>query len=116
MEPTPGPLVDTPNPQSEEDGGATVETDYLYPALPILPEQHIVTDKVTVKHKIKVEDPNMITLETPWGYQEVPLYGNFPSPMGELDPINQEHQVDISPDGWKYQDDPSQQGGGGGGG
>ena len=73
-------------------------------------------DKVTVKHNIKVEDPNMITLETPWGYQEVPLYGNFPSPMGELDPINQEHQVDISPDGWRYQDDASQGGGGGGGG
>ena len=69
-----------PNAQITEDGSTTVETDYLYPAVPLLPQQHVVADKVTVKHDIMIEQGNMIELETPWGTQEVPLYGNYPSP------------------------------------
>ena len=60
-------MTPTPNAHVTEDGSSTVETDYLYPAVPLLPLQHVVSDKVTIKHDINVEEPNMIVLETPWG-------------------------------------------------
>lgn len=94
------PMSFTPNAQTTEDGSTTVETDYLYPAVSLLPLQHVVQDKVTVKHDIKVEQGNMIKLETPWGEQEVPLFGNFPSPEEELAPIAQRIGPE-EPDPWE---------------
>jgi len=101
------PMSFTPNPQTTEDGSSTVETDYLYPAVPLLPLQHVITDKVTIKHEINIEEPNMIQLETPWGVQEVPLYGNFPSPDEQLDPIVPDFVEE--PDPWEEPEEDSKQ-------
>ena len=100
----------TPNAQTTENGSTTVETDYLYPAVSLLPLQHVIQDRVTIKHDIKVEQGNMIKLETPWGEQEVPLFGNFPSPEEDLDPIAGNV---AEPDPWETPDGSEMQQAGG---